>query len=82
VFCFGVFLAFVGHFLLMLNPSLPMQFLVSFGGIGLLCALAYAKDWSAKLDKKPARMAEDGVTPARKVGPSILNPRDKNKSAA
>ena len=58
--------------------------IVSFGGIGLLCALAYVKDWSAKLDKKPARVAEDGVTPVRKMGPSILNPtpRDKDKNAA
>jgi hypothetical protein len=72
VFCIGVFLAFVGHFLLILNPALWVQFLVSFGGIGLLCAVAYLKDWSSALDKKPPRMAEDGVTPARKMGPSIL----------
>jgi hypothetical protein len=84
VFCVGVFLAFVGHFLLLLNPALWVQFLVSFGGIALLCAVAYAKDWSGKLDKKPPRMAEDGVTPARKMGPSILNrpPRDTGKTAA
>lgn len=73
VFCVGVFLAFVAHFTLMMNGALWVQFLVSFGGVGLLCALAYAKEWSAQLDKKPARMAEDGVTPLRKMGPSILH---------
>jgi hypothetical protein len=83
VFCIGVFLAFVGHFLLILNPALWVQFLVSFGGIGLLCAVAYLKDWSTMLDKKPPRMAEDGVTPARKVGPSILTrPPKADKTAA
>jgi hypothetical protein len=82
VFCVGVFLAFVGHFLLILNPALWVQFLVSFGGIGLLCAVAYAKDWSSILDKKPPRMAEDGVTPARKMGASILTRPPRDKTAA
>ncbi len=82
VFCAGVFLAFVGHFILMLNGALYLQFLVSFGGIGLLCALAYLKDWSSKLDKKPARMAEDGVSAARKVGPSILTKPPRDRTAA
>lgn len=82
VFCAGIFLAFVAHFILILNGSLYMQFLVSFGGIGLLCALAYLKDWSTILDKKPPRLAEDGVTPLRKVGPSILTRPPRDKSAA
>ena len=48
-----------------------MEFLVSFGGIALLCGVAYFKEWSNKLDKKPPRLAEDGA-PLRNVGPSIL----------
>jgi hypothetical protein len=70
--------------MLILDPSLPMQFLVSFGGIGLLCILAYAKNWIERLEKKPTRNADDGAAPARKLGPSILNPqpRDDNKTAA
>jgi hypothetical protein len=82
VFCVGVFLAFVAHFLLIMNPALWVQFLGSFGGIAILCAVAYAKDWSVKLDKKPPRMAEDGVTPARKMGPSILTRPPRDQSAA
>jgi hypothetical protein len=82
VFCAGVFLAFVGHFILILNGALYLQFLVSFGGIGLLCALAYLKDWSSTLDKKPVRMAEDGVSAARKMGPSILTKPPRDQTAA
>ena len=54
----------------------------AFGGIALLCALAYLKDWSSTLDKKPARMAEDGVGAARKVGPSILTKPPRDQTAA
>jgi hypothetical protein len=84
VFCVGIFLAFVAHFVLLMNGSVILQFVVSFGGIGLLCALAYYKEWSKQLDKKPPRMAEDGVTPLQKVGPSILTrpPRDKSASVS
>ena len=84
VFCVGIFLAFVAHFMLILNGSLLVQFLVSFGGIGLLIALAYFKEWSSKLDKKPPRVAEDGITPLRKVGPSILTrpPREKTTASS
>ena len=80
VFCSGVFLAFVAHFMLLMNGSLYMQFLVSFGGIGLLCAIAYIKNWSAKLDKKPSHPAEASATPLQNVGPSILTRAGKLSS--
>jgi hypothetical protein len=80
VFCSGVFLAFVAHFVLLMNGSLYMQFLVSFGGIALLCAIAYVKDWSAKLDKKPSHPAEASATPLQNVGPSILTRAGKLSS--
>jgi hypothetical protein len=78
VFCAGIFLSFVAHFSLQLfaeshvRGNILMQFLVSFGGIALLCVIAYVKEWTKNLDKKPAKLAEDGVTPLRKMGPSIL----------
>lgn len=81
VFCSGIFLAFVAHFILILTGSLYMQFVVSFGGIGLLCGVAYIKNWSAKLDKKPPRPVEDGLVPVRKVGPSILTRPPRNEAA-
>lgn len=80
VFCSGVFLAFVAHFMLLMNGSLYMQFLVSFGGIGLLCAIAYIKNWSAELDKKPSHPAEASATPLQNVGPSILTRAGKLSS--
>jgi hypothetical protein len=87
VFCAGIFLSFVAHFSLDLfaekhmRGNIAMEFLVSFGGIALLCIVAYVKEWSGKLDKKPPRLAEDGA-PLRKVGPSILNRPPKAEQAA
>jgi hypothetical protein len=59
-----------------------MEFLVSFGGIALLCGVAYYKEWIKNLDKKPPKLAEDGVTPARKMGPSILTRPPRPEQAA
>jgi len=87
VFCAGIFLSFVAHFYLDLfaakhmRGNIAMEFLVSFGGIALLCAVAYVKEWSAKLDKKPPRLAEDGA-PLRKVGPSILTKQPRTQQPA
>ena len=88
VFCAGIFLSFVAHFSLELfadrhlRGNIAMEFLVSFGGIALLCVIAYLKDWSVKLDKKPPKLAEDGVTPLRKVGPSILTRPPRSEQPA
>ena len=65
-----------------MRGNILMQFLVSFGGIALLCAIAYFKEWTKSLDKKPAKLAEDGVTPARKMGPSILTRPPRAERAA
>jgi hypothetical protein len=80
VFCCGVFLAFVAHFMLILHPGILMQIFVSVAGIALLCGLAYFRKWSTKLDKAPPRLTEDGKTTARQVGPSILNRPAREKS--
>lgn len=46
VFCAGIFLAFVAHFMLeQIDGRLPMQILVSFGGIALMSAMAYGLTW-------------------------------------
>jgi hypothetical protein len=55
VFCVGLFLSFVGHFLLeLISDSLLMQILVSIAGIGLMTAVAYYRSWLKKLDKRPS----------------------------
>jgi hypothetical protein len=53
VFCVGVFLSFVGHFLLeLISDSLAAQIIVSASGIGLMTAVAYYRSWSKELDKQ------------------------------
>lgn len=54
VFCVGLFLSFVGHFLLeLISDSLVAQIVVSASGIGLMTAVAYYRSWSKNLDKQP-----------------------------
>jgi len=58
VFCVGVFLSFVGHFVLSLSyGSIWAQIGVSVGGIAIMTAVAYYISWSKQQDKplpKPA----------------------------
>jgi hypothetical protein len=58
VFCVGVFLSFVGHFVLILSSgSVLAQIVVSVAGIAIMTAVAYYISWSKKQDKplpKPA----------------------------
>lgn len=54
VFCVGLLLSFVGHFLLdVISNSLLAQAIVSVSGIVLMTAVAYYRSWSKELDKRP-----------------------------
>jgi hypothetical protein len=54
VFCVGLLLSFVGHFLLdVVSNSLPTQIVVSISGIALMTAIAYYRSWSKELDRRP-----------------------------
>jgi len=65
VFCVGVFLSFVAHFLLTLSSgSLAVQILVSLLGIVALTGVAYYRNWSKKQDKPPTRARPAAPQPA------------------
>ena len=52
VFCVGVFLSFVGHFVLSLSSgSLFAQIFVSVTGIAIMTIVAYYISWSKRQDK-------------------------------
>lgn len=54
VFCVGLFLSFLGHFLLELISANPfVQILVNIVGIGLMTGVAYYQSWSKNLDRRP-----------------------------
>jgi len=56
VFCLGIFLSFTAHFVLVqVNGSLPMQILVSAGGVAIMLALAYALEFYRRLESRPVR---------------------------
>jgi hypothetical protein len=51
VFCIGIFLSFVGHFILeMYSDRLVTQIGVSVGGVALMTAVAFYRTWSRTLD--------------------------------
>jgi hypothetical protein len=51
VFCVGIFLSFVGHFVLeMYSDALPIQILVSAAGVMLMTSVALYRNWSRSLD--------------------------------
>ena len=53
VFCVGVFLAFIAHFILeMTSESLFSQFLVSAAGICIMVGVAYYGAWSKRIDQQ------------------------------
>ncbi|MET0430077.1 MAG: OpgC domain-containing protein [Microvirga sp.] len=55
VFCVGIFLSFVGHFILeMYSDALVTQIAVSVVGIALMTAVAFYRTWSRALDAPPA----------------------------
>lgn len=50
VFCVGVFLSFVAHFLIeLISDSIAFQILVSLAGIGVMTAIAYYRNWTKDL---------------------------------
>lgn len=56
VFCVGIFLSFVAHFILLLSwGSFWAQLGVSLGGIAILTVVAYYGNWSKKQDKPTAK---------------------------
>lgn len=56
VFCVGVFLSFVAHFILLLSwGSFWAQLGVSLGGLAILTVVAYYGNWSKRQDKPTAK---------------------------
>ena len=56
VFCFGVFLSFAAHFVLVqISNAIWMQILESIAGIALMTVLAYYRSWSKAMDKRPSK---------------------------
>jgi hypothetical protein len=66
VFCLGVFLSFLGYFLLTISSGTILeQVLVSAAGIVTLCAVAYYGDWSKRVDKTIKRPPPPSTAIAR-----------------
>lgn len=67
VFCVGIFLSFVGHFILeMYSDGLAAQVAVSAAGVTLMTCVAFYRNWSRSLD---------GPTASTKQAAAIPDPR-------
>jgi hypothetical protein len=65
VFCVGVFLSFVAHFLLSLSSgSIFVQILVSLAGIAIMTVVAYYISWSKRQDKAPKPVTPKAGVPS------------------
>lgn len=54
VFAVGIYLAFIGHFLLtMTSGGIIAQLLVGTAGIAIMTAVAYYRSWSKRVEKQP-----------------------------
>jgi hypothetical protein len=66
VFCFGVFLSFAAHFVLVqVWNAIWMQIVVSVAGIALMTILAYYRSWSKAMDKRPSKPVPELSLPSR-----------------
>jgi hypothetical protein len=64
VFCVGVFLSFLGYFLLAISSgTLLAQVLISAAGIAVLCGIAYYSNWSKQADRTVKGPSRVGDTP-------------------
>ena len=67
VFCVGIFLSFVGHFILEMYSNHPVtQIAVSVAGWMLMTCVAFYRTWSRSLDAPAARRATAVVTAPRR----------------
>ena len=67
VFCVGIFLSFVAHFILeTYSDDLITQILVSAVGILLMTCVALYRSWSLSLDKPVSPKSASGIVPVRR----------------
>jgi hypothetical protein len=75
VFCVGVFLSFVAHFVLTLSSgSLLAQIVVSLAGIVIMTIVAYYISWSKRQDK-PAKAPAPKAVEAKTTEPKTPEPK-------
>ncbi|HAP11599.1 MAG TPA: hypothetical protein DCR50_12220, partial [Afipia sp.] len=71
VFCVGIFLSFVGHFVLeMYSDGLAAQGIVSVTGLTLMTCVAFYRNWSRSLDRSPSSPKPTAVLDDRRREPS------------
>ncbi len=71
VFCVGVYLAFVAHFVLItVSHSLPAQLVVGIGGLAIMTAVAWYRGWSKEVDRFVPRLALMPAPPKELLAPT------------
>ena len=73
VFCVGVFLSFVAHFVLeATSNAFYAQMLVGTAGLSIMTGVAYYRSWSKKIDRLAIATAQRPMPPTGAAAPSPL----------
>jgi hypothetical protein len=74
VFCVGVFLSLIAHFVLVMNSDgLFTQLLVGAGGLSIMTLVAYYRSWSKQVDKPIRADSPHSVQSASPLPPAMLD---------
>ncbi|MFO1107595.1 MAG: OpgC domain-containing protein [Bradyrhizobium sp.] len=86
VFCVGVYLSFVAHFIFItVSDSLPMQLAVGAGGLAIMVAVAWYRGWSKDVDRPIPRFASASAAAKAAIPPppwQILSERSRRRQEA
>jgi hypothetical protein len=75
VFCVGVYLAFVAHFILItFSDSVPMQLAVGFGGLAIMVTVAWYRAWSKDVDRPIPRLVPVSAAAKAAIPPPPWHP--------
>jgi hypothetical protein len=71
VFCVGVYLSFVAHFILItFSDSVLMQLAVGVGGLAIMVVVAWYRGWSKDVERPVPRIAGAPIPPKTMIAPA------------
>ncbi len=75
VFCVGVYLSFVAHFILItFSNSVPMQLAVGAGGLAIMVTVAWYRAWSKDVDRPTPRLVPASAKVKAAIPPPPWHP--------
>lgn len=80
VFCVGVYLSFVAHFILItFSDSAPMQLAVGAGGLAIMVTVAWYRAWSKDVDRPTPRLVPASAVVKAAIPPPPWHPTSERR---